>query len=144
MIRKTVLLVVAVLLLVGLISITDCTSNNEEGQDFPPLLEPPDKGNPKLGSHLNQLLQAKGRGEAEEFARQYLIELVDGSVKVIIECDPGQAEAVAEAASQVGAEQVKSRKDLIQALVPITKLTTLADIPGVHRVRLPIHPVEND
>lgn len=97
-----------------------------------------------LDSYLNRLIQAEERGEAEEFARQRDIELIDSSVTVIIECEPGQAEAVAEAAVRVGAAQVKSRKDLVQAVVPITKLTALADIPGVNFVRLPWYPVEND
>jgi len=104
---------------------------------------PEDNGNPKLDSTLNDLIRAEEQGKAEEFARQRSIELIDGRVTVIIECEPGQAEAVAAAASALGNVELSIR-DLIQVVLPITNLAALADIPGVHLVRLPVHPVEND
>jgi len=144
MLKKTGLLMfLAVLLLAGLLSIPGCNSNQEEFQEYPPLLEPPDKGNPKLGSHLNQLLQAEERGEAEEFAQQYLIELIDGSVTVIIECEPGQVEVAAESVASYGIVELTTRRGLIQALVPMTSLTALAEAEGIRRVRLPVIAEDN-
>jgi hypothetical protein len=94
---------------------------------------------------LKRLIEAEQRGEAEEFAQQHDIELTDGSVTVIIECEPGQAEAVAEAAAEVSAEpvRVRSQNNWVKAVVPITNLAALADIPGVRLVRLPWYPEED-
>ena len=41
-------------------------------------LDLPDKGNPKLDSQLNQLVNAEMRGEAASFAQQINIELLNG------------------------------------------------------------------
>ena len=60
---------------------------------------------------------------------------------VIIECEPGQAGAVAEAASDLGNIELVVR-DLVQIVVPITNLTALADVPGVRLLRLPWYPEE--
>jgi len=142
--KNGLLVLVAVLLVVGLLSIPSCTSNQDEvNPSEPPVPEPAEKIHPKLDSHLEALIRAEERGELEEYASRRDIELIDGSVTVIIECEPGQAETVAEAAGALGNVELSVR-DLVQALVPITKLTALADIPGVRRVRLPIYPVEND
>ena len=103
-----------------------------------------DKGNPKLSSHLKQLISAEEQGEAEELAgQQKSIKLVDGSVKVTIECEPGQADTVAKAASALGIVEL-SILDLVQVVVPITSLTALANIPGVRFIRLPWYPEESE
>lgn len=115
---------------------------NQNVEDPPSIsIEPPEKGNPKLSGTLNQLIRAEEQGEAEEFARPRGIELVDGSVMVIIECEPGQAEAVAEAASALGIVEL-SILDLVQVVVPITNLTALAEVESIRFIRLPIHPEE--
>jgi hypothetical protein len=105
-----------------------------------------DNNNSKLDFNIKQLIEAEERGEAEEFAQQVDAELSAEGVTIIIECESGQAEAIAEAAADVGAVQVRARSqnNWVKAVVPIAKLTTLADIPGVHLVRLPWYPVEND
>ena len=95
----------------------------------------------KLEGHLNQLIRAEEQGEAEEFARQRSIELVDGSVRVEIECLPGHAEEVARAASAFGIVEGTAR-DWVQAVVPITNLNALDELEGIRFIRLPIHPVE--
>ena len=100
----------------------------------------PDKGNPKLDSQLNQLVQAEIRGEAASFAEQHNITLVDDRVRVIVECSPGQVDAADEIVSAVGV--VESRyDDLLQAMVPVSSLTALADIASVRLIRLPQQPV---
>jgi len=47
MLKKTVILVVAVLLVAGLLSIPGCNSNQEEGEDLPPPIEEPENGSDK-------------------------------------------------------------------------------------------------
>ena len=116
-----------------------CTSD-QEVTDLPPL-ELPDKGNPKLDSQLNQLIQAATKGEAVSFAEQHDIELMDGKVRVIIECLPGQFEAATKAATEAGAKVETSHDDLLQVLMPITNLTTLADTASIRFIRLPQYPV---
>ncbi len=102
--------------------------------------EPVEKGNPKLDSQLNQLVRTESRGEAASFAEQSNIELVDSAVRVIIECVPGQLEAATEAATNAGAKLETSYDNLLQVVVPITSLTTLADAQSIHFIRLPQYP----
>ena len=116
-----------------------CTSG-QDIIDLPPS-DLPDKGNPKLDSQLNQLVDAERRGEAASFAAQSDIDLVDGAVRVIIECVPGQLEAATEAATNAGAKLETSYDNLLQVVVPITSLTTLADAVSIHFIRLPQYPL---
>ena len=105
------------------------------------LFDRPDKGNPKLDSQLNQLVRAERLGEADSFAEQSNIELINGSVRVIIECVPGQVDDATGAATNAGARLETSYKDLLQVVVPITSLTTLTDAESIHLIRLPQYPV---
>lgn len=115
-------------------------ASNNGGQDLPQI-EMPEKGNPKLDSQLNQLVTAQSRGEAALFAEQSAIELVEGRVRVIIECVPGQVEAATEVATDAGAQLETSHDNLLQAVVPISSLTTLADEESIHFIRLPRYPL---
>ena len=128
-------LIISPLLLSSCLAYEGQSASGEEGQDLPPI-EVPEKGNPKLDSQLNQLVLAERRGEAASFAEQSNIELVDGAVRVIIECVPGQLEAATEAASALGVVET-SYRNLLQVVVPITSLTTLADAASIHFIRLP-------
>ena len=127
------LLVLLLIFLIVFLSIPACNSNQEGNSN--------QDDNSKLDFNLKRLVDAEERGEAKEFAEPRGIELINGSVTVIIECEPGQAEAVAEAAGTLRNVELSVR-DLVQVVVPITNLTALADISGVHLVRLPWYPVE--
>jgi hypothetical protein len=111
------------------------------GQDVknPPSVNLLEKGNPKLDSQLNQLVHAERNGEAASFAEQSSIELVDGNVRVIVECLPDQVDAAVEAASALGVVET-SYRNLLQVVVPITSLTTLADATSTRFIRLPQYP----
>jgi hypothetical protein len=94
---------------------------------------------------LNKLVQTEWRSEAEEFARQGGIELLNGdvkaeSVKVIIECLPGQVEAATKATEAYGTVGVSS-PNMIVVVVPIANLLALADEESVGFVSLPISSV---
>jgi len=103
----------------------------------------PDKANPRLSSHLDRLIDAESRGEAEAFAGPRRIELLDGDkVRITIECVPGHLGAVAETAGAYGIVEMSNRS-LVQAVVPITSLTALAGVEGIRRVRLPWYPDVN-
>lgn len=121
-----------------------CNSNenilNEDKINLPPL-DSADKKHPKLDSQLNQLVSAEAHGEAVLFAEQSNIELVNTDVRVIIECVPGQLEAATEAATSAGAKLEASYDDLLQVVVPITRLGTLADASSIHFIRLPQQPL---
>ena len=139
--RLGIIIIVVVLASIGILVLVPlaCTS----GQaiiDLPPS-DLPDKGNPKLDSQLNQLVDAKRHGEAASFAEQSDIDLVDGAVRVIIECVLGQLEAATEAATNAGAKLETSYDNLLQVVVPITSLTTLADAASIHFIRLPQYPL---
>ena len=134
--------ILSLILLIILLSLPACTSNqtnDERVVDAHPATEEPDKVNPNLDGNLNQLIRAEERGEAEEFAKSSDIELIDDGVKVIIHCLPDQIEVAVESVINVGANQVKSRDNLIQAVVPITSLNSLAEAPGISFIRLPVY-----
>ncbi len=101
----------------------------------------PEKGNPKLDSQLNQLIRAEVQGEVAQFVEQRGIELTDGKVRVIIECLPGQLEQASEAALNAGAELETSYDDMLQVLVSISSLNTLADASSIRFIRLPQQPL---
>ncbi len=64
-----------------------------------------------------------------------------GSVRVIIECVPGQLEAASEAATNAGAKLEASYENLLQVVVPVASLSTLADAVSIHFIRLPQQPL---
>ncbi len=139
--RLGIIIIVVILVSIGILVLVPvaCTSG-QDIIDLPPL-NLPDKGNSKLDSQLNQLVDAEGHGEAASFAEQSDIELVDRSVRVIIECVPGQLGAATEAATNAGAKLETSYDNLLQVVVPITSLTTLADEASIHLIRLPQYPL---
>lgn len=104
----------------------------------------PEKGDPKLDSQLNRLVRAERDGETESFAEQSNIELINGGVRVIIECVPSQIDDAIVAATNAGAKLETSYDNLLQVVVPITSLTTLADAESIHFIRLPQYPVPGE
>ena len=87
--------------------------------------ELPPKGNPKLDSQLNRLVDAGSLG----------------TVRVIIESMPDQLEAASEAATNAGAKVETSYGNLLQVMVPITSLTTLASATSIRLIRMPQQPL---
>lgn len=141
--RGITIIVILLVSIIGLASVlTGCSSSeaSEKTTNFPPSFSP-DEGNPKLDSILNQLVLAEGSGEAASFAGKNNIELTDGRVRVIIDCTPGQLEAASGAATKAGAKLETSYDNLLQALVPVTSLITLADADSIQFIRLPQTPL---
>ena len=144
-VSKLIRLIIGISLIISPLLLSSCLAyegqpaSGKEEQDLAPI-ELPEKGNPKLDSQLNQLIQAEGLGEAASFAEQGSIELVNGAVRVIIECVPGEIEAATEAATNAGAKLETSYRNLLQVVVPITKLSTLADAESIRFIRLPQYP----
>ena len=113
---------------------------NQDIINLPPS-ESADKGNPKLDSQLNQLVSAERSGEAALFAEQCNIELFNNDVRVILECVPGQLEAATQEAINAGARIEASYDNLLQVVVTITSLSTLADSKSIRFIRLPQRPL---
>ena len=139
--RLGIIIIVVILVSIGILVLVPvaCTSG-QDIIDLPPF-DSPNKGNPKLDSQLNQLVDAERHGEAASFAERSDIELVDWAVRVIIECVPGQLEAATKSATNAGAKLETSYDNLLQVVVPITNLTTLADAASIHFIRLPQYPL---
>ncbi|MDP3947651.1 MAG: hypothetical protein Q8Q41_03105 [bacterium] len=150
--------VLLTILSVTLLSILACASNQAgtelpspeqekpKEKDLPNKMPQLEKGNPKLGSALWQLIEAEKRGEAESFARQGDIKLVDGGVLVTMESVPGQVEAAAKAAINAGAQHLQAgsigiTKDWLDAVVPITSLEALANEESIRFIALPVRGV---
>lgn len=102
---------------------------------------PPEKGNPKLDSQLNQLVAAQAKGEVTAYAQKMNINLNDGRIRVVIECVPGQIEVASKAAVSSGAVVETTYENLIQVLIPVANLTALAKNESIKFVRLPQQPV---
>ena len=135
----SVIIIVALLLSSGLpFGEQPTAADREDGLDLSQV-ELPEKGNPKLDSQLNQLVSAETSKKAASFAQQSNIELVDGNIRVIVECLPDQVDAAVKAASALGVVETTYR-NLLQVVVPITSLTTLADAESIHFIRLPQYP----
>jgi hypothetical protein len=106
----------------------------------PPPPERPAHWHPKLDSAVNQLIDAQEQGNTEILDMAVEIGyIVDGGMRVVISCEPGQAEA----AANLGAEilNISSDQDMVVAIVPINKLTTLADEGSIRSIRLPVYAV---
>lgn len=109
-----------------------------EGVNLAPMPQP-DKGNEKLDTALNQLISAEKQGQAEAFARQRNIRLVDGKVRVHIEAKPGQLDKAANVTAKFGTiEIVSPRSNSVQALVPIASLTALAADDSIRVITIPV------
>ncbi|MEE8471182.1 MAG: hypothetical protein V3S51_07620, partial [Dehalococcoidia bacterium] len=115
-------------------------AQDEQLIDLPPI-EKPVKGNPKLGSVLDQLaaaLEAGGLDGAAALAKQRSMDIVDGRVRVIIEASPGKADAARSAAAALGANVETGYGNMVRALVPVSSLTGLASDPAIRLVRSPL------
>jgi hypothetical protein len=103
----------------------------------------PSKGNPKLGSSLNQLVEAYNRGgtaEAQAFATSHHLILQNDRVQVTIVTSEGSIEDVRCAVKTMGGECQTHYRNLLQALVPIGNLEALAQRPDVQVIREPRRP----
>jgi hypothetical protein len=102
--------------------------------------ERPPAGNPKLDSALNQLLEAYEQGGlagARAFAGTRGIVLGNDRVQVEVILCQGAAGDLREAVEAVGGEYQGHYETLLQALVPLTALESLAQRPDVEMIRLP-------
>ena len=136
----SVIIIMALLLSSGLLlGEQPAAAADGEELDLPPI-ELPDKGNPKLDSQLNQLVSAQTSRKAAGFVQGSNIELVEGNVRVIVECLPGQVDAAVKAAGALGVVEA-SHRNLLQVTVPVSQLTALADTSGIRLVRLPWYPL---
>jgi hypothetical protein len=100
----------------------------------------PLKGNPKLGSSLNQLLgPALRRSFARtiDFAARHHMVLLDNRVQVTIVTTEEAVDEVRYAVEAVGGEYQLHYKDLLQALVPMVELEKLANRPDIQIIREP-------
>lgn len=100
----------------------------------------PPKGNPKLGSSLNQLLEVyrqEGLGGAQTFATSRDMFLRDDRVQVVIVTTEEALSEVREEVEAVGGEYQLHYQNLLQALVPIGELEALAGRPDVQIIREP-------
>ena len=116
-------LLVVVLLVSAVFSLAGCGTNKEDSIN-------------KLDSRLMGLIDAEKKGEIESFAHIAGFELVDGSVRVSIECVSGQLDAAVKVAERFGTvEAIAYRAEHVQVLIPITSLTTLAEEESILFIR---------
>ena len=100
----------------------------------------PKEGNPKLGSSLNQLLEAYrsgGLAEAQAFAKTREMVLRDDRVQVEVVAAREAMSDLREAVEAVGGEYQGHYETLLQALVPIGALESLAERADVQVIREP-------
>ena len=125
--RASPLFLVVILLVVVSLSMLGCTDKDVSD---------------KIDSRLLGLIDAEKRGETESFAHMAGFELVDGSVRVSIECVPGQLETVVKAAGRFGTVEVIAKiTERVKALIPIASLTALAKEESIRFIRDPVESV---
>ena len=104
----------------------------------------PSKGNHKLESSLNQLLEVdrcKGLAEAQAFAMSHNMVLQHDRVQVTIVTSEEAVDDVRDAMEAVGGAYQTHYRNLLQALVPIGELEVLAERPDVQVIREPRRPI---
>ena len=98
------------------------------------------RGNPKLGSSLNRLLEAYLQGgmtEAQAFAKSRMMVLENDRVQVTLVTTEEAIGDVRGAVEAVGGVYQLHYKNLLQALVPIGELELLAQRPDIRIIREP-------
>jgi hypothetical protein len=113
---------------------------DEGDSDGISLAELPAKENPKLDSQLNQMVASQNQRQMAVMAQENSFELVEDNIRVIVECLPGQVSSIVQAASDLGIVET-SHRDSLQVVVPVSRLTALADTPGIQLVRMPMQPM---
>jgi hypothetical protein len=105
----------------------------------------PSGGNPKIETLLNQLLEVYHRGglaEAQDFATRHGIVLEEDLVQVeLIAVEETAILSLEKTIKTVGGKYQGHYQTLIQALLPIDALETLAERSDVQAIRLPRRPV---
>ncbi len=111
-------------------------------------LQPPPipvREEPNLSFRLYELIEAKQQGKAAEYADQYSdIKLVDDTVLVGVEAEPGQVEAALNAVRKYGKVRDNPNKSgSFGAYVPIDSLIPLIKEDSVQSIELPTRPTVN-
>ncbi|MDD5190360.1 MAG: choice-of-anchor D domain-containing protein, partial [Dehalococcoidales bacterium] len=132
--KKIICLAVAVTVILGLFVAPPSKVAAFGGID--PLLVIPDKGNPKLDSPLNDLVNSQPVVTPGKLSRNSLNTVQSDSVRVIIECLTDSVQNISDIAAALGTVEC-TYANLIQVSVPVANLTALTEITGVNIVRVP-------
>ena len=109
----------------------------EDGPDVAPG-ERPSVGNPKLDHQLAVLAGAQGTRRARAaMAEAHGLDMVGGNVRVVVETGEADLRSARAAVVAAGGQVEAEYADLIQALVPVSRLEALAADPAVRYVRPP-------
>jgi hypothetical protein len=100
----------------------------------------PSKGNPKLDSTLSVLASQNATAPIGPLMAGISPQTAEGTVRVIVEASKGQTNNVSTSARALGTIE-GSYGNLIQMVVPASKLTTLSGLPNTKFVRLPEKPL---
>jgi phosphoenolpyruvate-protein kinase (PTS system EI component) len=125
---------------VSIETVTPVTTTVDSAMITPQEIERPSKGNPKLESSLNQLLEAyhrKGLAEAQAFAAMHMMVLDDNRVQVEVVTSTAAMSDLIAAIEAAGGEYQSHYETVVQALVPIDALESLAQRPDVQAIREP-------
>jgi hypothetical protein len=121
----------AILILMCAGVLAACQGNNINLTDFQS-----DK-TPKLSSQISALIRAESSGQADSYAQENNIELINHDVRVIVEAIPEQVDTAAEAAARLGKVET-SYENLLQVIIPISGLEDVANEASVRSIRLPM------
>jgi hypothetical protein len=104
------------------------------------LQAPPPKGNPKLDSGLNILASQNSTTSIGPLTAGLAPQTAQGTVRVIIEAKAGQTNNLTAAAAALGTVEGKYG-NLVQMIVPTSKLTALSALSSAKFVRQPEKPL---
>lgn len=115
------------------------------GLEAPVEMVKPAKGHLKLESSLHQLLEAyrlEGLAEAQAFAKTHMMALEDDRVQIVVAATTQEAMSdLREAVEALGGEYQTHYEMVLQALVPIDALESLAKRLDVQAIREPRRPI---
>lgn len=142
-----VLLMVCLLFVSGLVSSTQADEGDTPALGSVPtdmldlsVLNRPSKGNPKLGSSLNQLLevhQQNGTAEVQTFVLNHQMVVRDDCIQVTIITADNAIDQVRNAVEVAGGKYELHYQNRLQAMVPVGVLEELADRSDVLIIREP-------
>lgn len=89
-------------------------------------------------ARLSAVVRAYGQPGAQVIADSMNVPLQNGAVRVIAEARPGRTDDVSRRAASLAIPVEGTYQNLVQLLIPVTLLDTLAQDPAVAFVRLPL------
>lgn len=130
----------------GVLSLQISAGDGDGVEDLPPIVQP-EKKHPKLDSALAEKAEKAAKPKAPSGPSKAVPQTVEPpveKVKVIIEVEPGKKDLAIGSIQAGGGNVETTYENLVQAMMPVSALTVLADSPVVRFISPPAKPLLAD